>query len=204
MIPEKRFCGGGNMLEINKRKIGVLYFLSFVLISIGVIAGTVYYSYNFIRTADVKNYLDSYVNSVKNGMDMTILIKSSIKSYSILFVLIIISAFIKFGPRVTAFILLRKGFISAFTTAAMIDVYGVGGVILSLASCVRIIVFMPVLALFVSVTTYFTKNRADFNKKEKIIYIIFSVMIFTIFCACAFIESFMTTTFMKWIAFKVT
>ena len=196
MIPEKRFCGGGNMLEINKRKIGVLYVLSFVLISIGVIAGTVYYSYNFIRTADVKNYLDSYVNSVKNGMDMTILIKSSIKSYSILFVLIIISTFIKFGPIVTAFILLRKGFISAFTTAAMIDVYGVGGVILSLASCVRIIVFMPVLALFV--------NRADFNKKEKIIYIIFSVMIFTIFCACAFIESFMTTTFMKWIAFKVT
>lgn len=192
------------MFGNNKKIIGVLYILAFAAIMIGVILGTSYYVYKFIKSAEVKNYLDGYTDSLRNGMNLSALIKSSVKSYSLIFLCIVISSFFKVGPLIVGAILIRKGFISAFTTTAMIDVYGFWGVILSGAAIVHIIVFIPILALLSGLSVFYSKNRKDLDKSDKIIYIIFLVVIFTIFCGCAFCEGFLTTTFMKWLAFKVT
>lgn len=192
------------MFGNNRKTIGVLYIIAFTVIMAGVILGTSYYGYKFIKSADVKNYLDNYIDSLRNGMNLSALIKSSIKSYSLIFICIVIASFFKIGPFFIGAVLLRKGFISAFTTAAMIDVYGFKGVILSGATIVNIIVFIPILALLSALSVFYSKNRKDMEKSDKIIYIIFLTVTFTIFCGCAFCEGFLTTTFMKWIAFKVT
>ena len=192
------------MFGNNRKIISVLYILAFATIMAGVILGTSYYVYKFIKSAEVKNYLDGYIDSLRNGMNLSALIKSSVKSYLLIFFGIVISSFFKIGPFFVGAVLIRKGFISAFTTAAMIDVYGFWGLILYGAAIVHIIVFIPILALLSALSVFYSRNRKDLGKSDKIIYIIFLTIIFTIFCGCAFCEGFLTTTFMKWLAFKVT
>ena len=188
----------------NKRIITVWYIISFILILAGVIVGSLYYTYNFLESAEIKNYLDGYTNSLRNGMDFTGIIKKSLKSNAVLFVAIAITSFFKNGYLLSAFFLLRKGFISAFTTSAMIDVYGYGGVALVGGTFSEILIFIPLVAFFWAICVFVSKNRRTFDKKDKILYIIFLLVVFTIFSGCALLEGVTTTTFMKWLAFKVT
>lgn len=188
----------------NKRTINKWYIVSFSMIFLGVLVGALYYTYKFSNTADVKNYLDGYVNSLRNGMSLRSVIYSSIKSYSIMLILIFLSSFSKCGPILAFFLLIRKGFVNAFTTSALINVYGFGGIALSLSCIVQIMVLIPLMAIFSAVTVFTSENKGKFEKRDKIIYIIFSMAIFTIFCGCALLEGILNTTFMKWVAFKVT
>ena len=188
----------------NKRTINKWYIISFSMIFLGVLVGALYYTYKFTNTADVKNYLDGYVNSLRNGMSLRSVIYSSIKSYSIMLILIFLSSFSKCGPMLAFCLLIRKGFVNAFTTSALINVYGLGGIALSLSCIVQIMVLIPLMAIFSAVTAFTSQNKGKFEKRDKIIYIIFSMAIFTIFCGCALLEGILNTTFMKWVAFKVT
>lgn len=192
------------MFKENKRTIGILYVISFAAIGVGVILGAVYYVYKFINTAEIKNYLDAYLNSLRNGMDLMVLIKTTLKSYLLLFIGVIFASFFKYGQFLTLFLLIRKGFVSAFTTSAMIDVYGLGGISLCLSSLFQILILIPTLAVFSAVSVFRSKKKTEFEKNDKIIYIIFCIVIFTIFCGCAVLEGLLNTTFMKWISFKVT
>ena len=192
------------MFQNNKKIINKWYIVSFSMIFLGVLVGALYYTYKFSNTADVKNYLDGYVNSLRNGMSLRSVIYSSIKSYSIMFILIFLSSFSKCGPILAFFLLIRKGFVNAFTTSALINVYGFGGIALSLSCIVQIMVLVPLMAIFSAVTAFTSQNKGKFEKRDKIIYIIFSMAIFTIFCGCALLEGILNTTFMKWVAFKVT
>ena len=188
----------------NKRTINKWYIVSFSMIFLGVLVGALYYTYKFSNTADVKNYLDGYVNSLRNGMSLRSVLYSSIKSYSIMLILIFLSSFSKCGPMLAFFLLIRKGFVNAFTTSALINVYGLGGIALSLSCIIQIMVLIPLMAIFSAVTAFTSQNKGKFEKRDKIIYIIFSMAIITIFCGCALLEGILNTTFMKWVAFKVT
>jgi hypothetical protein len=192
------------MLQENKKLISNWYALSFCIITIGVIAGSVYYTYKFTSSAEIKNYIYGYTNSLRNGMDLLPIIKSSFKSYMIVFVAIAISMFFKRGYLLSFFLICRVGFINSFTISSMIDVYGGTGLLLTLSSITQILVIIPLLALYSSVACLFSKRRKELEKREKIIYIIFFVAIFTIFSGCSVLEGIITTTFMKWLAFKVT
>ena len=86
----------------------------------------------------------------------------------------------------------------------MVDVYGGYGLLLALSSIIQILVIIPLLALYTAVAYFFSKKRKELGKREKIIYIIFFIAIFTIFSGCSALEGIITTTFMKWLAFKVT
>ena len=192
------------MLQENKKLISIWYTLSFCIIAIGVIAGAVYYTYKFKSSAEIKNYMDGYTNSLRNGMDLLPIIKSSLKSYIIIFLGIVISMFFKHGYLLSFFLICRVAFINSFTISSMIDVYGGTGLLLALSSITQILVITPLLALYTTVAYFFSTKRKEFGKRERIIYIIFFVAIFTIFCGCAALEGIITTTFMKWLAFKVT
>ena len=61
----------------NKKIIVRWYITALIFIFIGVIVGSLYYTYNFLKSADIKNYLDGYTNSLRNGMDFTNIIKKS-------------------------------------------------------------------------------------------------------------------------------
>ena len=192
------------MLQENKKMILIWYTVSFCIITVGVITGALYYTYKFSSSAEIKNYLDGYTNSLRNGMDLIPVIKSSLKTYIIIFFGIVISMFFKHGYLLSFFLICRTGFINSFTIASMVDVYGGYGLLLALSSIIQILVIIPLLALYTSVACFFSKNRKELEKREKIIYIIFFIAIFTIFCGCSALEGIITTTFMKWLAFKVT
>ena len=192
------------MLKENKKIIGIWYIVSYTAITIGVIIGSFYYIYKFNQSAEVKNYLDAYTNSLRSGMNFNDLLKSSFKTYSLLFLVIVVASLFKYGGFFTLFVLIRKGFISAFTTLAMIEVYGSGGILLVTSLLPEILFIIPVLALFSSISIFYSQNKQKCEKRDKILYIIFCGVIFTIFCGYVILEGFITTTFMKWIAFKVT
>lgn len=198
------FAGVGKVFLTNKKIITIWYMVAMVFIAAGVVTGVLYYVYNFLKTAEIKNYLDGYTNSLRNGMNLSNLVKTALKSNSFLFFAIALSSFFRFGPFVSGFFLIRKGFISAFTTAAMIDVYGFSGLILAGGSFIQIVLLIPILAVFAAASVFCSKNRHSFEKRDKIIYIIFLAIVFTIFCSCALLEGIITTTFMKWLAFRVT
>ena len=199
-----KFSEGEAMLQENKKLISIWYTLSFCIITIGVIAGAVYYTYKFTSSAEIKNYIDGYTNSLRNGMDLLPIIKSSFKSYMIIFLGIAISMFFKHGYLLSFFLICRAGFINSFTISSMVDVYGGTGLLLALSSIIQILVIIPLLALYTAVAYFFSKKRKELGKREKIIYIIFFIAIFTIFSGCSALEGIITTTFMKWLAFKVT
>lgn len=192
------------MLLGNKKIIGLLYIISMALIGVGVVAGAVYYSRCFGNSESVRNHLGLYCNSVKEGMDFWGIVKSSIKTYAIACVVVTLSSFMKLGPMVGGAVLIRKGFVNAFTTAALVSVYGIGGIALSLELLPQIFIVIPILCVYTAASTLYSKKRCELSKKEKIFYIIFSFFIFAIFCVSAFIEAFLTTTFMKWLVLKVT
>lgn len=192
------------MSDETKNAIMACYAVAFAVIGIGAVCGAIYYVCNFFGNGDVKNYLDAYTNSLRNGIDGKNVINTALKSYSILFFGLVISAFFKLGFLVSIFLLLRKGFVTAFSVSAMVDVYGASGLALSGVSFFCTIVFIPIVALLAAVSVFFMKKRKKFDKRDKFIYIIFLMIIFTIFCGCAFLEGGLTTTFMKWLAFKIT
>ena len=192
------------MLSENKKTIEILYIISFIIFAVGSVAGSFYFKYNFSGTESVENYLSGYVSSLKTGMDFKSLVNSSIKNYAILFTIIAISSLFKVGPLFSGAVLLRKGFVNAFTASAMFDIYNFKGVILSFVFIPQILLIFPLTALLNAVCITYLSKRAYFERKDKIIYIIFLVIIFTIFCISAVCEGFLTTTFMKWVSNKVT
>ena len=167
------FAGVGKVFLTNKKIITIWYMVAMVFIAAGVVTGVLYYVYNFLKTAEIKNYLDGYTNSLRNGMNLSNLVKTALKSNSFLFFAIALSSFFRFGPFVSGFFLIRKGFISAFTTAAMIDVYGFSGLILAGGSFIQIVLLIPILAVGAAASVSCSKNRHSFEKRDKIICIIF-------------------------------
>ena len=188
----------------NRNKFIFLYYISFAVIAAGAVIGSLYYTLNFFGDRESALHINDYINSLKSGMDIKPIIKSSIRTYSILFLVIYISSYFKRGYIMSFFWLGRKGFINAFTLSAILDVFGVNGVFLLLSNIPQALILLPVSALFSSSAYLYSKNKSEFNKKEKIIYIIFSIVVFTTFCVCALTEGIITTTFMKWVANKVT
>lgn len=195
---------GITMFGENKKKTDILFVIAFLAIGIGSIAGSVYYSYCYKGSEDVENYLNDYIVGLKSGMDFYSVVKSSAKSYIFSSLVIAAASFLKLGPFVTLGFLIRKGFVNSFTSAAFFDLYGLKGLAFLLSSAPQILILIPSYALLFSVCTIFSRYRRDFEKKDKIIYIIFLTIITAIFCICAVLEGFTTTTFMKWIAMKVT
>lgn len=192
------------MLSENRKTIEIFYIISFIILAVGSLSGSLYFKYNFEGTDEVKQYMTEYVASLRAGMNYKTIINASIKNYTFLIGIIAFGAFFKFGPLLSSAALLRKAFVNAFTVSAMFDVYSLKGIILSAVLLPQIILIFPLAALLNSVCITYSGKRALFEKKDKIIYIIFLIIIFTIFCISAVCEGLLTTTFMKWAANKVT
>ncbi len=192
------------MLSENKKLIEMFYVMSFAIFAVGSAVGALYFKYNFEGNDSVSAYMKQYALSLRSGMDFKMLVNTSIKNYLALFAIITFSSFFKFGPLFSCLALLRKSFVSAFTASAIFDVYSWNAVFLLSALLPQILIIFPLAALLNSVCiTYLTKHTL-LERKDKTIYIIFLIIIITIFCASAVCEGFLTTTFMKWGANKVT
>lgn len=192
------------MLIENKKQLNLIYCIALSFIALGAILGAVYYIFSFWGETTALRQIESYILSLKMGMDIKSVVISSIKAYSLLFVTVYICSYIKLGYLISFFSIARRGFVNAFAATAMINVCGWRGVLMYLSNLPQAVILLPISALFVSVGYTYHKNKANYDKREKIIYIIFSIIVFTVFCVSALCEGLLTTTFMKWLVNKVT
>lgn len=192
------------LLSEYKRSITLFCGLFFAVLFISTIAGSIYLIKVYGSAQDIKSYMESYTNSIKSGMDLWGITKSSLLSNAIFLIIVFISSYFNLGYVLSIIICMRKGFIDGFTISAINTVYGLKGAHLLIPYIPQALILIPLTCLFMSVSGVFSKNRKYMDKKSKIIYIIFSVAVFTIFSVSCVLEGLLTTTFAKWLSIKVT
>ncbi len=187
-----------------KKSIRLFYIISFSVLFLSTIIGSLCLTRLYGSTEDIRLFIENYTNSIKDGMDMWGIVKSSVLSYSILAVIVFISSYFHIGYLVSLFMCARKGFVDGFTLSAMFSIYRFKGMHLYVPYIPQVFITIPLICFFIAISSVFSINRKDMDKKSKIIYIIFSTTVFTIFCICSIFEGFLTTTFAKWLSIKVT
>lgn len=188
----------------NKKLINIFFAVSYIILFISTIIGGGYLIMTNGGSSEISQYIENYTLSIKQGMNLWGIVKSSCISYLIITMLIFISSFFKIGPAVSLFLIARKGFVDGFTLTAMASTYGLKCFHLYVPYLPQALLVIPILSFFSSVSAALSIVRKETERKSKIIYIIFSMIIITIFCICSFFEGLLTTTFVKWLAFKVT
>lgn len=192
------------MLFEHKRSINLFFFLSFSVLFLSTLVGSLYLIKAFGTAEDIKQYMENYTNSIRSGMNLWGIVKSSMLSYGIMTVIIFISSYFHVGYIFSLLVCARKGFVDGFTLSAIITSFGIKGLHLYVPYIPQALIIIPVMSLFIAISAVFSLNRKLIDKKSKIIYIIFSLIIFTIFCICCIFEGLLTTTFAKWLSLKVT
>ncbi len=188
----------------HKRSINLFFVLSFSVLLISTIAGSIYFIKVIGTTDDIKLYMSNYANSIKNGMNFWGIVKSSVLSYGIMTCVIFISSYFQIGYVFSLLMYARKGFVDGFTVSAITASYSFRGLHLYVPYIPQALMFIPLTCFYIAVSAVFSKNRKLIDKKTKIIYIIFSIIVFAIFCICCIFEGLLTTTFAKWLSVKVT
>ncbi len=192
------------MISEYRVKINKFFVIAYILLAAGTILGSFYYVNCSSEIGDIKNTLKIYVDSVKNGLEVQSIIINTLKTNLGLLAMLVVCAFFRVGILFAAFLILRSGFITGFTAASIIGVYGYKGLLIMLLSVPEYIVIIPLLLYFCSVNTLFSARIIPQEKKNIIFYILFLIIVITIFCVEALLEGIFTTTFMKWVVNSVT
>lgn len=188
----------------NKKFIDIFFAVAYVVLFISTVIGGIYLITTYNPSQDIVSYIDNYTNSIKKGMNLWGIAKSSSVSYTVLLVIIFLTSFFRIGPVISLLMIARKGFIDGFTLSAMFMIRGMKGIHLYIPYLPQALIVLPFISLFTAISATMSANRKEMDRKSKIIYIIFFIIIITIFCISSFFEGLLTTTFAKWLAFKVT
>lgn len=172
--------------------------LLYMLLACGATVGALYLVFRFGGSQDVKAWIDSYMSGISAGIDKRIVLINSIKSYSCVFAVFLVCSLFRMGAVIVAADIIRRGFITGFTAAAFIRFYGSKGILMMLSSMAHMFIFLPACLIFAAMSCALALKKIDKEKNFLLFYIIFSVIIFAIFCAAAICEGFLTTIFMKW------
>lgn len=188
----------GNSIKREMRNSDFFFAAAFFILAAGVISGSIY----LLKTADVsgegiKSYLETFMKSgiEKNKLDVC---KCAFKENLIIFLIIFISGFFRFGIVFSAAAVIRKGFVIGFTVSSFIKFYGLNGLLIMSATMPSLLIIIPALLIFLAISVNFSLSKEKNQKNFIFSYIFFGIFIFTIFCAAAFSEGYLTTTFMKW------
>ncbi len=198
-------CKGAVVLiNENKDKLRLLFIISYFVFAAGSIAGSIYYVNCAGALGDIKNSWNLYVNSIKNGLELNAVIKNALKNNLILLCVLFVSAFFRAGIALSGFYIARKGFVTGFTAASIVNIYGIKGISLILISVLQYIIIIPITLLIFSMNSLVSLRIIRTDKKTVIFYILFFILATTIFCVEAALEGLYSTTFMKWLLNMVT
>ena len=142
-------------------------------------------------------YLDGYFQSVQFQNNNMTVFKTALADNFKLFLVIFICGFFRLGVIGAAACVGVKGFISGFTTAALVKYYGAKGLLVNLCGLPATLLLFPVLIFFAVQSAGFAFAREKWNKSSVGRYLLLSLVCLTIFCISAFADGFLTTTFMK-------
>lgn len=196
-------------MEINKlmkkevKSSDFLVIISFFILAAGVILGSLYLSKIGADYGDgIKVYLDGFIQSGAER-DCFAVFKKALKENLLSLAVVFAAGFFRFGMIFTAASVIRRGFVIGFTASSFIKFYGLKGLLIMSATMPSVLIIVPAFLIFAAVSAKFSVSKEKNQKKFIISYIFFTFFIFTIFCAAALSEGYLTTTFMKWIFPKI-
>ena len=173
----------------------ILIMFAFLMLC-GTAIGSIYFMRQSGGYTGISEYLTTFFKDKVNGIDKYSVFKNVLKSNMIMLGVIFTAGFFKIGFLGVGACILRKGFITGFTAASFIRCFGIKGMVISLSYLPGMLVIIPAFVMFCSVSGSFSLKKDRFQKKIIFSYIFFTILIITIFCVAAFLEGYLTTTFM--------
>lgn len=174
-----------------------LYYVFFALLGIGAVAGSLFYVNHIIGEGDIKQYMDSCIAWAGEGADLKALAASAVKRNMHMMLIMLIGSLFKPGIILIGAQIIRRGFVMGFTSCAVLKAYGFKSLYAITAMIPQNILSVPALILLAAVLSCSAAARGEErDKKFYAFYIIFLILIFSIFCAAALAEGYLTTTFM--------
>ncbi|MGN1116562.1 MAG: hypothetical protein ACI4TH_08340, partial [Candidatus Ornithomonoglobus sp.] len=173
------------MTDEGYRFIKKCYIVLLAVIAFGAAAGGIYYVNKYNYSTDIKSYLDSFLESAGNGMNCRSIMLGAIKSNMLTFAVLLAGILFRFGGILMGAELIRRGFITGFTAAAMMRVYGGKGLVMAVCQLPGMLLLIPAAALFAAMNTALSLKRVDTEKKFIIFYIFFAAAVAATFCAAA-------------------
>lgn len=192
-------------MEINRqlRNSDYLYIAAFFVLIAGVVLGSVYLAKMGDDSGEsVRGYLESFVQSVAER-DCISVFKRALKENMILTAVIFVSGFFRFGAAFTAAAVVRKGFVTGFTSASFIKYYGWKGLLAMSATMPSVIVILPAMLFFAAVSVSFSFSKERRQKKQIILYIACAGLVLLTFLIASLAEGYLTTNLMKWLCPKL-
>lgn len=187
-------------MQNNVRLTGLFSIIGYVILAVGVAAGSFYLLNEFYKNTGIESYIAERINTMKNGCDKVGVMRNALKNNCISFAVIFASGFFKGGFLLSAAEILRRGFISGFTFSAYLKVFGLKGTLPALATMPGLILLLPAAVVFSAFSASNALGEKEKSKEFIIFYIIFLVSVLSIFCMSALLEGYLTTICMKWAA----
>lgn len=186
-----------NEIENKNHRLRLLVLFVCLLI-IGILIGSIYLvKLNVEMMNSIKNYITNFFGSIAENKNSFLILKNSLKSNLILTAIIFVMGFFRFGFLAVGLVVVRQGFVMGFTTATFLKLYGGRGMLVMLSTIPTIVITVPALLIFSTVSVSFAMNREKKSKKIIFSYIFFLILTIAIFCVASFFEGYLTTTFMK-------
>lgn len=178
----------------------VMYVLSFFILLLSTVAGSVYLIVKYGNSSDIESYLNGVISRLSGDIDGRSIMISSIKESALVVIIFFVCSFFKPGILVIGGEIARRGFVSGFTVSAFIKTYGTKGIIYTLCMMPQTLIMVPALMMLASINASLSINRAERTKNLWMMYIFFIVASMSIFCVGAICEGFLTTIFMKMVS----
>ena len=189
------------------------YVLTTLFLCVGFVLGiyTVYYMGQGMKT-DLVNYLTTFIETLKDKpIKYGFLIFESFKNNGAMFLIIFILGLISIGGPFILILLLVKGYVIGFTLSIITTALGGKGVGISIiALAPQNLLFLPAIIIFstlaleMSILKLKSKFGDSYNLKENLSKSLnFVVIIFCIVLVGVLIESFFSSTILRYIIMKI-
>lgn len=177
------------------------FFTMVAVLAIGVSIGALYAAQAAGKTDQaLLEYLDGYFQTAQAQNNSITVFKTALVDNFKLTLLLFICGFFKIGIVGTVACVGLKGFVSGFTTAALVKYYGAKGLVVNLCGLPAALLLFPALIFFAVNSAAFACMHEKWNKNSTGKYMMLALACLTIFCISAVADGFLTTTFMKFSA----
>ncbi len=166
-----------------------------------VICGAFYCAYlEAVEFAPIAEYFSEYFENHINAQSV---FYKALKNNIIFGCVLLFSGFFRWGVVLISAVAFKEGFVTGFCCSGLARASGFLGACAGAVSELHLLLFLPVLVISSDKSIKTGMNFCDVSKKNKIFFVFFQIFVITIFCGCAFLESYVNTTFMGWLTSKI-
>lgn len=187
-------------IEENRKILRLLMPVIFFVLVIGVVTGSVFY----IKSGGEREVINAKIGeaflTLSKSQGNVEIMRGYFAENAVWCAVIFISSYFKLGALISAAAVLRKGFVTGFTSAAAAGTYGIAGTALMSSTVIDLVLSSVILIMLSAISISHSLAAEKKSKKFLIFFTIFSI---SIFCVLSFSRGFLTTTFMKMVYPKI-